>query len=315
MTSSHGSPRPHPPAVHERTGSEKGSRRSGRFLAPVLLALGMGMATASLVGPVGWGLMQYRTSPTTLNQLLGADTAALVLVAPLAVVAAVLVRRGHPAGPLLGSGIGVFAIYTYAQVIIGQEYLRLPGNVEYWFPLLLNVFVLAEAATVLSWLAIPRDLPPLAPRLERTTGIVLLLVAVFLVLGQHLPSLLTAWQDPSALTEYSSSPTPFWMVKLMDLGIIVPVAITAGIGLFTGARWAHRIVYPLLTGYACLAASVAAMAVVMNLNADPDASLGLTTGFLVFAMIFIGLAVALYRPLFHRGGHSPGRTVPERTPI
>ena len=67
-----------------------------------------------------------------------------------------------------------------------------------------------------------------------------------------------------------------------------------------------------LTGYACLAASVAAMAVVMNLNADPDASLGLTTGFLMFAVIFIGLAVALYRPLFHRGGHPPGRTVPER---
>src|SRR5690606_22202504 len=119
------------------SGSEVGPRRPTRFLAPVLLGLALGMATTSLVGPVGWGLLRYRTSPTTLNQLVGADTAVLVLIAPLAAVAAVLTARGHRAGPLLGSGIGVFAIYAYAQVIIGQEYLRLPGNVEYWFPLLL----------------------------------------------------------------------------------------------------------------------------------------------------------------------------------
>jgi hypothetical protein len=47
-----------------------------------------------------------------------------------------------------------------------------------------------------------------------------------------------AWQDPGRLTEYASSPTPFWMVKLMDLGIIVPAAIAAGVGLFRGAEWA-----------------------------------------------------------------------------
>lgn len=300
--SGHGPHRRHPAAVDERSDLEESPRRPARFLAPVLLALALGMATASLAGPVGLGLMQYRTSSTTLNQLLGADAATLLLIAPLALLAAVLVARGHRAGPLLGSGIGVFALYTYAQVVIGQEYLRLPGNVEYWFPLLLTVFVLAEAATVLSWLAVRRDLPPLPLRLERTAAIALLLVTAFLVLGLHLPSLLIAWQDPAALTEYASSPTPFWTVKLMDLGIIVPVAIATGIGLLTGAQWARRIVYPLLTGYACLAVSVAAMAVVMNVNADPDASPGLAAGFLVFALVFVVLAVALYRPLFRGDG-------------
>lgn len=317
--SRHGSRRRHPATTGNPSGSEVGPRRPTRFLAPVLLGLALGMATTSLVGPVGWGLLRYRTSPTTLNQLVGADTAALFLIAPLAVVAAVLTARGHRAGALLGSGIGVFAIYTYAQVIIGQEYLRLPGNVEYWFPLLLTVFVLAEAATVLSWLAVPRDLPPPSPRLERITAVVLLLLAVFLVFGQHLRPMLTAWEDPASLTEYVSSPTPFWLVKLMDLGVIVPVAITTGIGLLCDARWARRIVYPLVTGYTCLGISVASMAVVMILHDDPDASAGLAAGFLVFAALFIALAVALYRPLFHHGGHptdhsdaddaAPGRTV------
>jgi hypothetical protein len=89
------------------------------------------------------------------------------------------------------------------------------------------------------------------------------------------------------LTEYASSPTPFWMVKLMDLGIIVPAAIATGTGLLQRSAWAWRAVYPLLTGYTCLGVSVTAMGLVMNLEGDPDASPELTTGFLLFALTFL----------------------------
>lgn len=281
-------------------------RTAERALAFVLVALGLGVAASSLVGPLGLGIMQYRTSETTVNQLVGSDAAALFVVFPSTVLAAVLVFRGNPAGPLLASGIGVYAIYTYAQVVIGQEYLRLPGNVEYWFPLLLAVFILAEAAVVLSLAALPRDLPSPSGTVRKTAGALLLVVAVFLVVGQHLRPLLTAWTNPAALTEYSSSPTPFWMVKLMDLGIIVPAAIASGVGLLLGAKWALKVMYPLLTGYAFLAASVASMAVVMYVKGDPDASLTLMAAFLAFALLFASLALMIYRPFF------PGTDGPAR---
>ncbi|MCS5479935.1 hypothetical protein NYP18_09735 [Corynebacterium sp. YIM 101645] len=302
---------------HRRPGTEiedapspGGGARSFRSLSVVLLALAVGMATVSLIGPIGLEWLQYRTSPTTLNQLLGSDTAALVFITPLALAAALLCARGHRAGPVLGNGISVFALYTYAQVIIGQEYLRIPGNVEYWFPLLLTVFILAEATLALSWRALPPELPRPTRRMERAAAITLLLVAVFLVFGLHLRTLLIAWQDPGALTEYTSSPTPFWLVKLMDLGIIVPAAIATGIGLLSGARWARRAMYPLLTGYTCLAVSVATMAVVMNLNTDPDASVALAAGFLGFALAFVALMVGLYRPLFRHSSRGPDDSSP-----
>jgi hypothetical protein len=87
------------------------------------------------------------------------------------------------------------------------------------------------------------------------------------------------------------------MVKLMDLGIVVPSAVVVGIGLLRGARWAGRLVYPLLTGYALLACSVASMAVVMLAKDDPDASVGLGAGFMLFAVILVAVTVTLYRPL------------------
>jgi hypothetical protein len=104
-----------------------------------------------------------------------------------------------------------------------------------------------------------------------------------------------------SLTEYASSPTPFWLVKLMDLGIVVPVAVAAGIGLLRGATWARQVAYALLTAYTLLGFSVTAMGVVMNLHADPDASLLLTAAFALFTGAFVALSTALYRPLFARG--------------
>jgi len=279
--------------------SAHGARRSGA-LAWVLVLLAVGMAVASLLGPVGVGAMTYRTSPTSLNQLRGSDAATLFLIAPLALAAAALARRRHRAAPLLATGIGAYALYSYAQVVIGQEYLRLPGNVERFFPLLLGVFVLAGGAVVLGQRATPATLPALSAGMARLVSIVLLCVAAFLVLGLHLPSMVTAWQDPSSMTEYASSPTPFWMIKLMDLGIIVPVAVATGVGLLRGAPWAMRVMYPLLTAYACLGTSVAAMGLVMVLRDDPDASVFLLGGFVGFALLFAALTSAAYRPLFQR---------------
>lgn len=269
-------------------------------LAGLLLLLAGGMAAVSALGPVGLDLLQHRTSDTTLNQLRGSDAAVLLAIAPLTLVAAVLVRRRHPAAPLLATGIGAYAVYTYAQVVIGQEYLDLPGNVERFFPLLLAVFVTAEACVVLGWRLVPRDLPALSPSLRRTTGIALLAVAAFLALGLHLRSMVTAWTDPTALTEYASSPTPFWLVKLMDLGVVVPLALVTGVGLLRASAWAIRVMYPLLTAYTCLAVSVAAMAVVMAVRDDPDASVALVAGFAGFALLFSALTAAAYRPLFRQ---------------
>jgi hypothetical protein len=257
----------------------------------VLLALAM--ATASVLGPLVLGAMTYRTSPTTLSQLRGSDAAALLVAAPAALAAAWLTLRRHLSGPLLASGVGAFGLYTYAQVVIGQEYLREPGNVERFFPLLLAVFVLAGAVLVLAWHAVPGELPPLGPGLRRGTGWLLLAVAAFLVLGLHLPTMVTAWTDPAAMTEYASSPTPFWMVKLMDLGIVVPSALAVGVGLLRDARWAVRVAYPLVTGYTLLSWSVTAMAVVMLAREDPDAAVGLAAGFGLFAAALTAVSATL----------------------
>jgi hypothetical protein len=227
-------------------------RTHHRALGAGLLALSAIEATAAVLGPSGVGAIRYRTSPTTLNQIVGGDLAILVVVAPFTAAVAVLALRGLRAAPLLALPPTVFTLYTYTQLVVGEEYLRLPGNNERYFPLFLAGFIVAGVVAVAAW----RQAAPTAAasvRLRRLTAGTLLLVAVYLVVGLHLPSLIDALRDVPTRTEYLSSPTPFWLVKLMDLGIIAPVAVATAVTLWRKGTAVPTAAYAVVGGYTLLA--------------------------------------------------------------
>jgi hypothetical protein len=287
-------------------------RNRRHALGGALVTLAAGVAAASALGPLATGAIRYRTSATSLNQIAGGDLAGLVLVAPVALIAGLLLWRGHRAGPALALAPALWAAYMYAQLLLGQEYLRLPGNNERFFPLLLGLFVLAGTIAVIAWRDTDTTQPrAISRRLERTTAAVLLAIAAFLVLGLHLPSLLDAMRVQPTAVEYTSSPTAFWVVKVMDLGIVVPAAVATGVGLLRRRPWAGKACYAILGGYTLLSASVTGMAVVMYLNNDPDRSLTNVVAFAVFTATLAYLTTLHYRPLLvGRSPAGPGSTSP-----
>lgn len=283
--------------------------RTSRGLGFGLIALSAVIAATAVLGPFVLGLIRYHTSDTMLNQVIGGDAAALVVVAPVCLAIGMLALRGHPAAPALALAPGLFAAYTYTQLIIGQEYLRLPGNSERYFPLLYIGFLLGGGIAVTAWRAIePATLPP-PRRLDRITAVVLLGIVLYLA-GMHLPTLADALRDTPTHAEYLSSPTAFWIVKLMDLGIIAPAALVAGTGLLRGTGRVRTPMYAILGSYTLIGASVTGMGITMYLNDDPDASLALTVGFAAFTLAFAALSVALFRPLFQM----PRASAPDFSP-
>jgi hypothetical protein len=280
--------------------------QSTRWLGAGLITLGAAVAAGALLGPFGLEVIHYRTSATTLNQIIGGDAAALLLVAPAAILVGLLAWRRHPAAPVLALAPASFAVYTATQLIVGQEYLRLPGNNERFFPLLLGIFLLGGAVALGAWSGIdPTRLPATSRRLDRMAGGLLLAVAAFIVFGLHLPTYIDAMRDTPTGVQYVSSPTPFWLVKLMDLGIVVPVALVTAVGLLRGALWARKPMYALAGGYALLGAAVAGMAITMWLNHDPDSSLGMVVASTSAAVTVAALAGLLYRPLLRSRRRRP----------
>jgi hypothetical protein len=214
---------------------------------------------------------------------------------------------------ILGLAPAVFAAYTYAQLAVGNEWSQRPGNVERFFPLLVAVFVLAAAVAIGAWsVSVREPLPPATSHENGVVGGALLGIAAFVAIALHLPTYLDALSSLPTNVGYLETPTAFWLVKFMDLGIVTPAAVAVGIGTLGRRPWARRPLFALVGGYALLGVSVAAMAVTMTLTDDPDASVGTVVGSLAAAAAVLAVAGFLYRALFRRGGVKPqardGRT-------
>lgn len=288
--------------LNRRSMSDAGTR-----LGYALIALGIGVATSAVLGPLVLGSLAYRTSPTSLNQIVGADAVGLAVVAPSSILAGLLVLQRRPGAPYLGLAPAIFAAYTYTQLIVGNEYLDRPGNVEVFFPLLLAVFVLAVWVAIAAWRAsIRHPLKHPSRTTDRISGLALLGIATFVVVGLHLPSYLDALSDVPGNAGYLSSPTAFWLVKFMDLGIVVPAAVAVGVGMLRHRPWALRPMLAIVGGYALLGASVAGMAIVMYVTDDPDGSLAMVVSSAVAALMMIWLATYLYRTVLPAPGTRRG---------
>lgn len=274
----------------------RSSRRDAGALAPVLVLLGLAVAAAALLGPLGLGVIEYHVSSGATAQVRGGDLVGLVLVAPTCLVAAWLVRRGHPGAPALAVAPAAYALYTAAELAVAGDVRRYPGTSERWFPLLLVVLVLGGAALVLAGSRLAATAPGPVP-LRRTTGWYLVAVAAFLALGLHLPGLLDAWRATPRSAEYLADPSPFWTVKVLDLGVVVPVLLVVGVGLLRDRPWARVARAPVVAWCALLGSAVAGMAVVMLGTGAAGASVGLTVGFVGAAALALALAAAVFRPL------------------
>ena len=274
---------------------------SHRGLAFATMLLGFGVAANALAGPFVLEIIDYRFSTTLINQGIGLDAVALCAVFPVAILASILMWRRHHAGLVLAFVPSTFAIYMLPQYVIGPEYLRLSGNNEQFFPFHLALFVLAMGVFLFAWNAIEDErLRPHSRPSDRMRAMVLLALAVFILVGRWLPALIELIQGTPALADFRENPTSFLLIGWLDLGIVVPAAITAAIGLYRGVRWARKAAYAVIAWFALVPASIAAMAITMVINGDPNADTGIMWVFVVAGALFTVGAAALFTPLFHR---------------
>lgn len=283
--------------------------RTDPLLAIGLAVLGIGAALVATLGPLVSGVIEYHASEGAVNQIVGGDVAGLVLVAPVSLLAGWLAWRRHPFGPVLALGPATYALYMYSQLALGGDIDRYPGNSERFFLLYLGLFIIAGGIAIRSWHAIAtRRIPSPSQRVARAFGWFSSIVAVFLTIGLHLPGLVDAWSANPTSTEYLADPVVFWLVKFMDLGLVVPALLAVGVGVLRQGAWAVRAAYAAVGWTALLGSSVAGMAIVMQVKGDPGASIGNTAAFGLFAIIALAIAVAMYRPLFSPAWDNPAES-------
>ena len=182
-------------------------------LVAALVAIAAGLVAVALLGPLTGGPVEYHVSETLRNQTIGLDATSLFVVAPLAVAAAVLARRGHVAGPALALGVGAYTGYMFVQYIVGPEYLARPGDNELLFPLYLCLFALGWGSAVLAWQAITPESNPDTRRRDRIVGRLALPLLAFLAFSRYGPALADAM---------SSAPIRMARVEILLILFMLP---------------------------------------------------------------------------------------------
>ena len=243
--------------------------------AAALLSLGVLLALAALLGPLVLGAIEWRISANSLNQTYGADGAALLLLAPTAVVAAWLAWRGGPVAAPLAFGLGLASLYYGIASVLGAEYVRYPGNNERFFLLYLVIIVVAWVVAAWGWSAMGDAPPRPSRRLARRAGLLFiaggLLMSVAWLLQLATIAVDGSLSQADALA-YDESPTAFWVVRIVDLGFIVPLAIWSGFGLWRGWSSAAKAATGVAAFLTLQAVAVLTMGVVMVVRGDPTAT-------------------------------------------
>lgn len=279
-----------------------------RWLGAALVALAAGLAANSVFGPLLTEVISYHYDTTMTNQGIGLDAVALGLAVPIALVAAVLVLRGHRAGPVLAFAPASFAAYMLPQYVVGPDYVGLPGNNERAIPFHIVLFVVAVAVLVGAWSAIgSARLDPASSRSDRRRALVLVGLAAFTGLGRWLPGMIDALGENPSNEEYLANPTAYWLVGFLDLGLVVPAAVVTAVALLRRATWARKAAYGVIGWFSLVPVSIAAMAITMQVNDDPLASTANTIVMTVAALVFLPLAAILYLPLFKPGSPAADR--------
>ncbi len=233
----------------------------------------------------GQGLYAYETV-SSVAQAKANDLVTLVLGLPLLAVSTWLAFRGSLRGQLLLTGTLAFFLYTYVSLAFLAAF-------NAFFLVYTALYSLSLFAFILSMMSFDLETLPgkFSEHLPRgwIAGL-LFFVGAFLALawlGRIIPPTLG---EQTPLLENATT----MVIQAMDLGLILPLAVLAGILLLRRNPWGYLLASVALTKGMTMGIAVSTMGINMALQGVPD-SLGILIPFLVITLLNLVMAVILLK--------------------
>ncbi|MEW5748833.1 MAG: hypothetical protein AB1793_08650 [Candidatus Thermoplasmatota archaeon] len=263
------------------------------FVGAVAIICGVALAAMAVLGPLVLGDIEYRTSASGEWQIQGGDLVNLLLVVPILLLGGVTHLMRRPGSKYLLILPPVTLMYTGLSLGLGQEWGNpaYDGNAEQYAWLFL---ILIVGGLVLLLASLSMFTPADAPQFKRRTlRIYVAVMALFLLIfaAMWLSELVEVMSTGDTSTgSYEATPTLWWVVRYLDLGVTIPLGFIGLFLLLTRPRESYPLVLLFFGFFVTLGTAVLSMGIMMTLNDDPDAQPGglPVFGFLA-ALSWVGL--------------------------
>ncbi len=255
------------------------------FVGAIAIISGLALAAMAVLGPLVLGELEYRTSTSGEWQIQGGDVVNLFLISPILVLGGVAHLMRRPGSRYLLILPPVTLMYTGLSLGLGQEWGNpaYDGNSEQyaWLFLILIVGGLVLLVASLSMFT-ERDAPDFNPRSLRIyVAVMMLFLLVFALMWLSELSEVMSTGDTST-GSYEATPTLWWTVRYLDLGITIPLGVIGLFLLLTRPKESYPLVLLFFGFFITLGTAVLSMGIIMTVNDDPDAQPG---GLPVFGML------------------------------
>lgn len=254
-----------------------------RLAAVMSVVTAIGIAAAAVLGPLGIGIIRFHMNRNAIVQYKGSEVVMLAAVAGLLMGGWLWLTNAGLAAAL-STGLALFVIYTFVTVVMPQEYALYPdGNVE---RLMLLYFAITALASVLLVLGV-NTLVPLSAHVSdgwRTATQWILSIEAILFALMWLSRIAKVYRN--GLTDADKEIRGlFWLVKYLDLGFAIPLALLAVVLVRYQQPMATTLVLAIAGFLTCMLVPLAGMAVSLWIHDEAGGSL-------LLAGIMTGLAVA-----------------------
>jgi len=264
----------------------------------VALVCAVVLIAIALLGPLGFGLMEHRSSQSAIYQTMGQDLVGMLLMAPLLFAGGILHIAKRDVSKYFLILTPITLLYTGLSYGIGQEWSNTAysGNIENYFGLFLVLIIggLILAASSLSQFT-EKDAPEFNARsLYVYVGLMSIFLLIFAMMWSSDVFEVIATGNTSSGT-YASAPTVFWVVRYLDLGITIPLGYMALYLLVTRPKQAYSIILLFFGFFITMGTAVNAMAIVQVLSGDPEVAGSAAAGLVIFPI----LGILSYAGLFY----------------
>jgi hypothetical protein len=238
----------------------------------------------------GQGLYRYDTTLMAIGLKAG-DAVTLMLGIPALLCSLWLYRRGSVRGELLLSGTLAYFLYYYGSLVIGGAYNHL--FLVYLVLLSASLFGSILLLTSFDLALLPSHFSPRLPR--RGIGIYLIVSGVVLILIWLLLSILPALWSGKVPPEVGSYTTI--VIYVIDMGIVAPVLIIAGIMLFRRNALGYLLASTSLVFTTILGINLLTAGIVQKFSGliSIGQFIGFVVSFAILTLFAIGFTFALFR--------------------